>query len=61
VKKSQGAAYHVLNRMLGEMIDGIASSRAEAKQMRATIDAEYALLLEADRAARKTKATRGGK
>jgi transcriptional regulator with XRE-family HTH domain len=57
----KGAAYHVLNRMLGEMIDGIASSRAEAKQIRATFDAEFAILLEADTAARKAKATRGGK
>ena len=57
----KGAAYHVLNRMLGEMIDGIASSRAEAKQIRATFDAEFAILLEADTAARKTKVTRSGK
>jgi transcriptional regulator with XRE-family HTH domain len=55
------AAYHVLNRMLGEMVDGIASSRAEAKQMRATFDAEYACLLEADTVARKKKAARGSK
>lgn len=55
------AAYHVLKRMLDEMIDGIASSRAEAKQIRATFEAEYAILLEADTAARKAKATRGGK
>ena len=57
----KGAAYHVLNRTLGEMIDGIASSRAEAKQIRATFDAEFAILLEADTAARKSKTTRGGK
>lgn len=57
----KGAAYYVLNRMLGEMTDGIASSRAEAKQIRATFDAEFAILLEADTAARKAKATRGSK
>jgi transcriptional regulator with XRE-family HTH domain len=55
------AAYHVLKRMLDEMIDGIASSRAEAKQIRATFDAEYAILLEADTAARKAKVNRSGK
>ena len=55
------AAYYVLNRMLGEMIDGIASSRAEAKQIRATFESRFAILLEADTAARKAKATRGGK
>jgi len=55
------AAYYVLNRMLGEMIEGIASSRAEAKQIRATFDSRFAILLDADTAARKAKATRGGK
>ncbi len=55
------AAYYVLKRMLGEMTDGIASSRAEAKQIRATFDSRFAILLEADTAARKTKATRSGK
>jgi transcriptional regulator with XRE-family HTH domain len=55
------AAYYVLNRTLGELTDGIASSRAEAKQMRATCEKRFAILLEADTAARKTKATRSGK
>ena len=55
------AAYYVLKRMLGEMTDGIASSRAEAKQIRATFDSRFAILLDADTAARKAKATRGGK
>ena len=55
------AAYYVLNRTFGELIDGIASSRAEAKQMRATCEKRFAILLEADTAARKAKATRGGK
>jgi transcriptional regulator with XRE-family HTH domain len=55
------AAYYVLNRTLGELTDGIASSRAEAKQIRATCEERFAILLEADTAARKTKATRSGK
>ena len=55
------AAYYVLKRMLGEMTDGIASSRAEAKQIRATFDSRFAILLDADTAARKAKATRSGK
>ena len=55
------AAYYVLNRMLGEMTDGIASSRVEVKKIRASFDAQYEILLEADTAARKAKATRGGK
>jgi transcriptional regulator with XRE-family HTH domain len=55
------AAYYVLNRMLDEMTDGIASSRQEARQIRATFTAEYQTLLAADTAARKAKANRGGK
>jgi transcriptional regulator with XRE-family HTH domain len=57
----RGAAYHVLSRMLDEMIEGIASSRQEAREIRATFTAEYQALLEADTAARKAKANRGGK
>ena len=55
------AAYYVLKRTLGELTDGIASSRAEAKQIRATFEERFAILLEADTAARKTKVTRSGK
>jgi transcriptional regulator with XRE-family HTH domain len=57
----RGAAHYVLSRMLDEMIEGIASSRQEARQIRATFTAEYQALLEADTAARKDKARRGGK
>jgi transcriptional regulator with XRE-family HTH domain len=44
----RGAAYHVLKRMLGEMIEGVASTEYEAKQIRATFEREYQLLLDAE-------------
>jgi len=37
----KGAAYHVLNRILREITDGIASSPAEAEAMRSTFTSEH--------------------
>jgi transcriptional regulator with XRE-family HTH domain len=40
----KGAAYHVLDRTLGEMMDRIASSPAEAEEMRGTFATELKAL-----------------
>ncbi|MBN8457557.1 MAG: helix-turn-helix transcriptional regulator [Verrucomicrobia bacterium] len=52
----RGAAYHVVSRVIGDMIEGVASTDYEAKQIRATFEREYQLLLEAETAQIKTRA-----